>query len=281
MSLPKSLFVHRSPYLPAGRSVHSLDTNFIDWFATNWRSGKDNPKNGLIFPDYWQISDLTNPEIDFLDKKIALETITNSLPGIFEFSDCGVEWQTDNDSFTYSYYWVNSNRVADFSNQFAYLVHDGWLPQQIKKTGKSKGKKTYVYWYYADDSSTSAWSSHLIKGNGLDDCSNFIDFLFNSEEEFGDKIKDFEMLRWFLAKCDASDGWSSLVEDMSKLGERGTESSYKVSKHVCELRHNTKTSGHMNTKVYFQLVVFDDLWAASHRKLADSMSTMTKDMLFE
>ena len=283
---PHVIFAARSPDYPSGRYSTAFSNKTVkSWFEEYWGSRRN------VQSVFGEIS-----EFGFLKNILFPKTFRKLTPNVVDFpthletaitedfynasvtvKDNAVELVSATDIHTSIYYWFDSAFAQNNMEKVSYLIHNGWLPTQICDDIDESKPCTFVCSRCPDDCvDTENWDIIKVPGVRLEQIGEVANVLDKSRAK-EDTLTASEQLLAKLKNKPKDATWKSVLVDMFSY-DFDKESELQCSKHICELRlHIDRYDNGSNS--FDQLVVYDDLWAASHPQLSASIQAFMSDRL--
>lgn len=272
------VFLARVPYgVPSGRHIHFLDdTSWLSFFQRIW--GKRLTCKKALGVSSYGIDPLfeamkgrrapkTNEElIKFIEQ--------NCYNWNIKSEDGLIEYISDDDELDMSYHFLNSAFVKKNRKRLAFPLHKGWLPRNVNPSKTSQPRTWVVSHMPSQSADSNLWDIFEVKGSRLDQIGEIHSVMKNSDATF-----DSEQLEDFLEHQPKDQRWNvTMVKFLNKNASfKGNLSEFQCSPHICEIYHHCENWG--ETRVFQQVIVFDDLWASTHTELFGSFKTLRKNHL--
>jgi hypothetical protein len=281
-------FSYRSPYENlTGRFVRRFeDHSILSWFQENWHS-KDESKELLGKTVYGfealfeKISESqipipkTSKELgEVLKKHVYAEEGTRFSPNVLEVF-------TDDDELDLQYFFVEDEFAKQHPERTAFLLHDGSLPTKVSDSNSEPCTFLYVH-SPVQSADSQTWDRVVCPGVRLADDPKAVieayeelkyaeaETFFSALVEWKENKMDWpEILKKWVEKSDDTDD-ESKIKDASLV---------LCDDHICQLHHHAETWRlRRNPKrLFYQTIIFDDVWAASHPDLAKSIDYYASD----
>ena len=272
------VFLARVPYdVPSGRHLfHVNEDSWLSYFQKIWHKGLT-AKQALGINSYG-----INPLFDAMKKHRPPKT-EEQLRSFIE-KNCynwGVktengmfEFLSDDDELDMSYHFLNSSFASKNQELLKFPLHQGWLPREVRPQKQSKPKTWVVSRMPSSSGDSNLWDIFEVDGVRLDQIGKIHSVIKNSDASF-----DSEDLERFLKDEPKKQNWNvTLIKFLNKSATfDGNRSEFQCSPHLCEVFHHCDDWG--KKRVFQQLIVFDDLWAATNEKLFKSFRTLRKNTI--
>lgn len=275
-------FVYRSPYEnQTGRYIRRFPKHTIlQWFQEHWFTHPDTDSKELLgssvygFENLFEeitLSEIPVPKDHNELGKILKEHIYAE--GSVAFTPEVLEVFTDDDALDVRYWFIEDSFAERHPEKTAFLLHEGSLPTDVNTS--ETAPCTYLYAHGPVESADSQeWDCVQCPGSRLGDHPRAV---IEAYEALGGA----EAGEFFDALLEQKSGtmtWPEILEARTKLVPTGNTkrkanaSVLQCSEHICQLDHHAKTwKLRRITKLFFQTILFDDIWAASHPMLARSI----------
>jgi hypothetical protein len=284
-------FVYRSPYENlTGRYVKRLpDASILAWFQRVWNSQAGHAEDDLserllgqhvygfdsLFDAIKQHS-LAVPS-DQRELEQQLKTHLYAQGGIACTPEV-LQVLTNDDELELRYYFIDDSFIKGNPSRCAFLVHEGSLP---KDGLSSVSEPCTCLFVHAPEQTiySQVWDRVVKPGVRLDDLAGTIDAYKAMRNVNAVGVRQ-ELIS--LASSGAS--WRDAVavisaKDLGRGSRLANESVLDCSEHICQLHHHAATIswGRFQRRLFHQVIVFDDLWAAAHPELAAAIDFYASD----
>ena len=185
--------------------------------------------------------------------------------------------RTDDDELDLYYYFIEDEFARQYPERVSFLMHEGSLPKNVARSESSAEPCTWLYAHSPVQSADSqTWDRIVCPGVRLaDGTANVIEVYESYEKSKYVEADDFlqALVQW---KNDDLD-WPTILQAWAEKGseqsESNNESKLIVADHICQLHHHGETwdAPLGDRKLFYQTIVFDDVWAAENPDLAKSI----------
>ncbi|MFM7563275.1 MAG: hypothetical protein ACKO81_09605 [Planctomycetota bacterium] len=284
-------FVYRSPYEnPTGRYVKRLpDDSILAWFQRVWSSqaghAEDDLSERLLGQHVYGFDSLFEAikryrlpvPRDQRELEQQLKTHLYAEGGI-AFTPEVLQVLTNDDELELRYYFIDDSFIKENPSRCAFLVHEGGLPKDGLRSGSEPCTRLFVH---APEQTiySQVWDRVVKPGVRLADLLGTID-----SYEAMRNVNAVSVRQDLISLASSGASWrdSLAVISAKELG-RGSrlanESVLDYSEHICQLHHHAATIswGRLQRRLFHQIIVFDDLWAAAHPELAAAIDFYASD----
>jgi len=270
-------FCARVPYdVPNGRHVKKLAGETpLKFFQNAWANKDSKAALGIqsygsyhIFGD----PDLTaSPPAD--DQALANAIEKNCYCTSIETQHGQLEYLSDDDELDMSYYFFDSEFAKNNPDRVKFLLHQGWLPTEIKSNKDSAPATHILSRMPTQTCDSNNWDYFKIEGTRL----NEIGKAFETMQ--ANRYSDSATMEKFLESQAKDQSWAlTIAKFVDAEGSfKDNRSEFQCTPHLCELNLHSHNYG--KSAVFEQFIVFDDLWAASHPDMFQSMLRFKKEKL--
>ena len=187
-----------------------------------------------------------------------------------------LEYMSDDDELDMSYYFFDSEFAKKNPDRVAFLLHRGWLPTEVRPRKDSRPTTHILSRMPTQSCDSNRWDYFKVEGTRL----NQIGKVFAAMK--ANRYSDTAEMQKYLEKQPKDQNWAltfaKFVTENATFKDNKTE--FQCSPHICELNYHQCNWGKDGKhKVFQQFIVFDDLWAASHPDLFNSMQRFQKEKL--
>jgi|GEM_PF-3438400 len=287
-------FVYRSPYHNlTGRYIKKFPhDSILDWFQEHWdrRQSQDAPwlseilfgqkvyGFGALFDsieEYNIAMPQTNEELGLiLEKHIYAEF------GPASFDPNWLHVATNDDEWDLRYNLLDDRLIQEKPELFTFLTHEGSLPEDVREVDSEPCTYLFVHSPIMGCDS-QIWDRVVAKGARLDDVEAIIEAYTGEEPEHRECWEAEEVRELLIDKKTDGLTWSELLKQIGEIdyGRKHPENNSEVicSNHICQLHHHAWDYGPNERPTFFQVIVFDDIWAASHSCMLESLRAYADD----
>ncbi len=291
-------FVYRSPYQNlTGRYIKKFPhESLLEWFQEHWdrREPSDEPwlSEILLGQNVYGFGAL----FDAIEEhKIPVPKTNEELGAILKqhiyaeggpasFSPRWLHVATDDDEWELRYNFLDDRYIEQKPEVFAFLTHEGSLPSDVAEVESEPCTYLFVHSPVASCDS-QRWDRVIAKGARLDDVEAIIDaYAVDSPPREHPCWEADEVRELLIAKKADGLSWPQLLEEIAEIdysyARKENRSQIECSEHICQLHHHAwdwAIGDRDPIPIYFQVVVFDDIWAASHPFMLESMQCYADD----
>lgn len=185
---------------------------------------------------------------------------------------------TDDDELELRYYFIDNSFIRSNPNRCAFLVHEGTLPSNVSKSHTEPC--TYFYVHAPEQTVYSqVWDRVVAPGVRLDNLSAAIEAYQALPNVKAESVRrDLISLKFSVRSW--RDALSVIAQkDLGRISGLANESILDCAENICQLQHHAATTSWRNGKrrLFQQIIVFDDLWAASYPELVTSIDFYARD----
>lgn len=284
-------FVYRSPYENlTGRYVKRLpDASILAWFQRVWNSqaghAEDDLSERLLGQHMYGFDSLFDAikqhglavPSDQRELEQQLKTHLYAQGGIACTPEA-LQVLTNDDELELRYYFIDDSFIKENPSRCAFLVHEGSLP---KDGLSSVSEPCTCLFVHAPEQTiySQVWDRVVKPGVRLDDLAGTFDAYKAMRNVNAVGVRQ-ELIS--LASSGAS--WRDALavisaKDLGRGSRLANESVLDCSEHICQLHHHAATIswGRFQRRLFHQVIVFDDLWAAAHPELAAAIDFYASD----
>jgi len=286
-------FVYRSPYnnLTGRHIVRFDDDSILGWFQRHWNKppyqGDTTLSESLFGKSVYGFESFFER---IGEEKLPTPQSNDELGELLKrhvYAEVGIKFEpelfsvfTDDDELDLIYHFIDDRLIEREPHRFAFLTHDGSLPTSIDPGVSDTEPRTFLFAHHPECSADSQIWDQVVSKAAINDTKALLD-QYSTEKPEGDHgFWEATNLRTFLTgKKEQGRSWKELLTEFinghSNIGDANNQSLLLCDEHIVQLQHHAQN---YNEPLFYQVIVFDNVWAASHPDLASSLKTYATAM---
>jgi len=282
-------FAYRSPYNNlTGRYIRRFeDDTILSWFQKHWNSGSSSEKIlGQATYGFESLFDHVS------EKQIPIPQTVEELGEVLKvniYAEEGVRFApqmlevfTDDDELDLQYFMIEDEFAKQNPDRTSFLLHEGSLPTEAPVSESKPCTWLYVH-SPVQSADSQTWDRVKCEGVRLADGPRAVieayqglryaeaEKFYSSLVEWKDSEKTWqEIIEAWVEQCLQSNADDAKLEDGTQL---------ICDQHIIQLHHHAETWKRAKglSRLFYQVIVFDDVWAAEHPHLAKSIDFYASD----
>lgn len=280
--------VYRSPYknLTGRHIVRFDDDSILAWFQRHWN---EPPYDGDVSLSEKLFGQSVYGFEAFFESvgehKLPVPQTDDQLGELLRshcYAEGGMKYEpelfsvfTDDDELDLTYHFIDDRLIEREPQRFAFLTHEGSLPTSVDPDVNTDAEPhTFFFAHHPRSSADSQIWDQVVANATINDCAALLKEYSKDEPDGEHKYWEATDLRDFLiGNKEQQRSWQELLSDYIKqqsgIKEAEDQSQLLNSEHIIQLHHH---ADNFRRPVFYQVIIFDNVWAASHPDLASSLS---------